>query len=63
MILAQDTPIILLDEPTTYMDLKYQYELLKTLKDIKISFNKTIIAVFHDINHAIKVSDYVFFIE
>jgi ABC-type cobalamin/Fe3+-siderophores transport system ATPase subunit len=60
MILAQDTPIILLDEPTTYMDLKYQYELLKTLKDIKISFNKTIIAVFHDINHAIKVSDYVF---
>jgi len=60
MVLAQDTPIILLDEPATYMDLKYQYELLKTLKDFKESFNKVIIAVFHDINHAIKVSDQVY---
>lgn len=63
MVLAQDTPIILMDEPTTYMDLKHQYELLKMLKDFKESFNKTIIAVFHDMNHAIRVSDQVYLLD
>lgn len=63
MILAQDTPIILLDEPVTYMDLKYQCELLRTIKDLKESFNKTVIGVFHDINHAIEISDYVYLLK
>lgn len=63
MVLAQDTPIILLDEPVTYMDLKYQCDLLRTLKDLKDNFHKTVIAVFHDINHAIEVSDYVYLLK
>ncbi|WP_449241140.1 ABC transporter ATP-binding protein [Desulfoscipio gibsoniae] len=63
MVLAQNTPIILLDEPVTYMDLKYQCELLRTIKDLKDTFQKTIIAVFHDINHAIEISDYVYLLK
>ncbi len=59
MILAQDTPIILLDEPVTYLDLHYQYSLLSTIRDLKEKYDKTIISVFHDINHAIQVSDMV----
>lgn len=63
MVLAQDTPIILLDEPVTYMDLKYQCELLRTIRDLKESFQKTVIGVFHDINHAIEISDYVYLLK
>lgn len=59
MILAQDTPILLLDEPVTYMDLKHQQELLSLLLDLKNNYQKTIIGVFHDINHAMEISDLV----
>lgn len=60
MVLAQDTPILLLDEPVTYMDLKYQQEFLSMIKDLKDTHGKTIISVFHDINHAMEVSDLVY---
>lgn len=60
MILAQDTPLILLDEPVTYMDLKHQWDLLGTIKDLKNTYGKTVISVFHDINHAMEVSDEVY---
>lgn len=63
MVLAQDTPIILLDEPVTYMDLKYQCELLRIIKDLKENFQKTVVAVFHDINHAIEVSDSIYLLK
>ncbi len=57
MALAQDTPLLLLDEPVTYMDLKHQWELLEIIIGLKEDYAKTIIAVFHDINHAMEVSD------
>lgn len=60
MALAQDTPIILLDEPVTYMDLKFQWEILSTMRDLRDTHKKTIISVFHDINHAIEISDYIY---
>ncbi|AZO95999.1 ABC transporter ATP-binding protein [Halocella sp. SP3-1] len=63
MVLAQDTPIILLDEPVTYMDMKYQCDLLTIIKDLKNNFQKTIITVFHEINHAIEVSDFVYLLK
>lgn len=63
MVLAQDTPFILLDEPVTYMDLKYQWDLLITLKNLKDDFGKTVIAVFHDINHALDISDCVYLLK
>jgi iron complex transport system ATP-binding protein len=57
MALAQDTPLLLLDEPVTYMDLKHQWELLEIIIGLKEYFSKTIISVFHDINHALEVAD------
>ncbi len=58
--LAQDTPIILLDEPVTFMDLRHQYDLLKVLRDLRDIYGKTVITVFHDINHALEISDRVY---
>ncbi|MCV3753977.1 ABC transporter ATP-binding protein [Ureaplasma zalophigenitalium] len=60
LALVQDTPIILLDEPTTYLDIKNQYELLETLKQLQIKHQKTIIAILHDINQAMQFSDYIY---
>lgn len=53
--LAQDTDIILLDEPTSHLDLQYQMEFLKIFKEI--SNNKVIIAVLHDLNLVSLFSD------
>lgn len=57
MALAQNTDIILLDEPTTYLDMKFQMEILTLLKDLNETAGKTIVMVLHDINHASRFSD------
>lgn len=57
MILAQDTDIVLLDEPITFLDLKYQWYLLEIIKQIRLQFNKTFILVLHDINQAMTAAD------
>lgn len=57
MALAQDTDIIFLDEPTTYLDMHHQLDILSLLKTLNKDFNKTIIMVLHDINLAAKFSD------
>ena len=57
MALAQKTPILLLDEPTTYLDVKYQIEILNLIKKINVDYQMTIIMVHHDINQAINYSD------
>ena len=53
----QQTPYLLLDEPTTYLDIRYQLELLRLLKEINQKYKITIIMVLHDINQAIQYSD------
>ena len=53
------TPILLLDEPTTYLDIRYQLELLSLLKEINQKYKITIIMVLHDINQAIQYSDHI----
>jgi len=58
MTLAQDTPYLLLDEPTTYMDLNHQVELMKLFKALNEA-GKTIITVLHDINQAARYCDYL----
>lgn len=57
--IAQDTDIILLDEPTSYLDLKNQMKILKTIKDINKENNVTFIMILHDPNHALICSDYI----
>jgi len=56
-VLAQDTDIIFLDEPTTYLDLSHQLEILLILKKLNREYGKTIVVVLHDINLASRFSD------
>ncbi len=58
LTLAQDGDIILLDEPTTYLDLNHQVELMKLLHRLKQE-GKTIITVLHDINQACRYCDHL----
>lgn len=51
MVLAQDTNILLLDEPTTFLDITHQIELLELFTDLHLS-GRTLVAVLHDLNHA-----------
>ncbi|NEP72529.1 MAG: ABC transporter ATP-binding protein [Okeania sp. SIO2G4] len=57
MALAQDTEILLLDEPTTFLDLAYQIELLDLLYDLNDSQGRTIVMVLHDLNQACRYGD------
>ena len=59
MALAQNTKILFLDEPTTYLDIRYQIEILELVKKLNQEFGITIIMVLHDINQAIYFSDKV----
>lgn len=52
MSLAQNTPIMLLDEPTTYLDIAHQLEVLDLLADLNARRGTTIVMVVHDLNHA-----------
>lgn len=56
MILAQDTPIVLLDEPTSWLDIPHQIALLNIVKKLNQDYNKTIVWVLHDLNQALAYS-------
>jgi iron complex transport system ATP-binding protein len=59
MALAQDTDILLLDEPTTYLDLAHQIEVLDLLHDLNTQQGKTVIMVLHDLNQACRYADQI----
>lgn len=61
--LAQEPDIILLDEPTNHLDLKSQKELIVYLKKWTIDHKHSLIGVFHDLNHAMEVGDYLLVLE
>ena len=52
MALAQQTPILLLDEPTTFLDIAHQIELMELCADLHAELGRTLVAVLHDLNHA-----------
>lgn len=56
MALAQKTNVLLLDEPTTYLDIFYQLEILSLVKELNSTYGITIVMVLHDINQAIQFS-------
>jgi ABC-type cobalamin/Fe3+-siderophores transport system ATPase subunit len=58
MALAQQTPVLLLDEPTTFLDIAHQIELLDLLADLHRD-GSTIVAVLHDLNHAARYADHL----
>ena len=59
MALAQDTKVLMLDEPTTYLDIRYQLEILRLARTLNEEYGLTIIMVLHDINQALYYSDEV----
>lgn len=63
MALAQQTDLILLDEPTTYLDLAHQLEVLKLLYELNRNQKCTIVMVLHDLNLAARFSDYIIAIQ
>ena len=58
MLLAQDTPIMLLDEPTTFLDIAHQYELMELFRGFHDD-GKTLVAVLHDLNQAARYADHL----
>lgn len=60
MALAQQTDILLLDEPTTFLDVSHQIEVLDLLTDLNAQRGTTIVMVLHDINLAARYADHLF---
>ncbi|BAE82794.1 ABC transporter ATP-binding protein [Desulfitobacterium hafniense] len=60
MALAQQTDILILDEPTTFLDITYQVEILDLLTDLNRKRGTTIVMVLHDINLSARYADYIF---
>ncbi|MFI1675780.1 MULTISPECIES: ABC transporter ATP-binding protein [unclassified Streptomyces] len=58
MVLAQETPYLLLDEPTSFLDITHQYQLLGLLARLR-NEGRTVIAVLHDINQACRFADHL----
>jgi len=58
MVLAQQTPLILLDEPTTYLDIAHQMDVLNLLHELNAA-GRTIVAVLHDLNHAARYATHI----
>ncbi|MCH9276961.1 ABC transporter ATP-binding protein [Bifidobacterium amazonense] len=59
LALAQQTDILLLDEPTTYLDIAYQLEVLDLLCELNATEHTTIVMVLHDLNQAIRYTDWI----
>ncbi|SDH41151.1 iron complex transport system ATP-binding protein [Alteribacillus persepolensis] len=59
MALAQETDVLLLDEPTTYLDMAHQLEILELLQELNEKEERTIVMIIHDLNHAARFSDHL----
>lgn len=59
MAVAQGTPVMLLDEPTTYLDLAHQIDVLDLVTDLNRNENRTVVMVLHDLNQACRYADHV----
>jgi len=58
MVLAQDTDLLLLDEPTTYLDVAHQVELMELFAELNEQ-GRTVVAVLHDLNHAARYASHI----
>ncbi|OZD67322.1 Fe(3+)-dicitrate ABC transporter ATP-binding protein [Rhodococcus sp. 06-1059B-a] len=59
MVLAQQTPLMLLDEPTTFLDIAHQIDLLELCSQLNREQGNTMVAVLHDLNHACRYADHI----
>jgi len=63
MVLAQETDVLLLDEPTTFLDLHHQLEVLEIVQTVREQRNVTVVVVLHDIEQAARLADRVVVLE
>ncbi|MCW8220283.1 ABC transporter ATP-binding protein [Streptomyces halstedii] len=59
MALAQETPLLLLDEPTTYLDIQHQIDVLDLCAELHETRGRTLVAVLHDLNHAARYATHI----
>ncbi|MFD3565070.1 ABC transporter ATP-binding protein [Streptomyces sp. NPDC058686] len=59
MALAQQTPLLLLDEPTTYLDIQHQIDVLDLCAELHEEKGRTLVAVLHDLNHAARYASHL----
>ncbi|MFB8144517.1 ABC transporter ATP-binding protein [Streptomyces parvus] len=59
MALAQQTPLLLLDEPTTYLDIQHQIDVLDFCAELHETQGRTLVAVLHDLNHAARYATHL----
>ncbi|MEU9734902.1 ABC transporter ATP-binding protein [Streptomyces sp. NPDC048002] len=59
MAVAQGTPVMLLDEPTTYLDLAHQIDVLDLITDLNRHQGRTVVMVLHDLNQACRYADHI----
>jgi ABC-type cobalamin/Fe3+-siderophores transport system ATPase subunit len=59
LLLAQDTPVMLLDEPTTYLDISHQLEVLELCRRLNREEGRTVVLVLHDLNQAARFADHL----
>lgn len=59
MVLAQNTDILFLDEPTTYLDLATSVDILELVDSLRQELGRTVVMVLHDLNLAVRYSDYL----
>lgn len=59
MALAQETPILLLDEPTTFLDIAHQVDVLDLCAELREEQGRTVVAVLHDLNHACRYATHL----
>ncbi|MDR6867766.1 iron complex transport system ATP-binding protein [Microbacterium resistens] len=59
MVLAQQTPLLLLDEPTTFLDIAHQYALLELFERLRTDHGRTVVVVLHDLNQAARYADHL----
>ena len=59
MVLAQNTRVVALDEPTTYMDVQYEKEFMSLLRELKEKHKKTLLVVMHNLSRAAEIADYI----
>ncbi|RFS82996.1 ABC transporter ATP-binding protein [Actinomadura spongiicola] len=59
MVLAQDTPLMLLDEPTTFLDIAHQIDMLDLCASLHEDHARTLVVVLHDLNHACRYATHL----
>lgn len=63
MALAQQPKVLLLDEPTTYLDIAHQHEILELVRELNQTLGMTVVMVLHDLNQAARYSDQIIVIQ